>query len=951
MASCRAPPPLTAPPSTLPAAPRRRQVSPDTSYALATAPENSPFSNVLPLPVAGALGQYSIMPFSVLPFRLIYSGQVLAVVAATPAQKPIADAFIAQMTAWHAPFDFAAAAGPAVFPALQPFLPAAPIPVLPGFASCVRVFDSEAALEAYVTSTSYDTAFEASGAASPKVWGAIVFRQGGAPGDKSVEYSIRLNATQTPSTDGAPVALLQRTATLSNIASYLQSALFTRGPPFLRQAGDAVSLQPMPGFLTLQREVDRFILASKAAAAPLPVFPSAGAANDMSHMALFLQMLYLAMPIGPADYAKLRPLLNQTAFLRGTPGWNALVSNISSTFFASEAFAPQDVDIVPFPTLSYTVNTFYGLVLTILSFILVIAYVVPNSRLIRGLVGEKESKMREGMKMMGLGSGALFGSHMLWYAVFYHLPVALIIAAIAKRSFFPLTPFGSTFFLFWLFGVSSTAFMYLMSTFFSSAKAASTFCILVFIASYFPIFSFTATTSLGAQAAASILCPCAFGLGINLIGQFEQNTIPLIGATIINNWSYNASIGLMIFDTILYCVLGLYVDAVLPASIRGYGVARPWYFCCQPSFWREKCGSGAPDAAAGAAPPRQFGGCCRRPSLASAGPLPPLQGSLATEASFIEEPDAALRALRDAKRTVELTGLRKEFATPDGIKVAVDDLSLEMFEGQIFVLLGPNGAGKTTAISMLTGLLEPSAGAAHFFGQDVLSGSQAAARKSMGVCPQHDVLWPELTVKEHLDTFAAIKGVPARDVAGEVNKIIKEVGLSEKVHVRSAALSGGMKRKLSVAIALIGGSQVVILDEPTSGMDPYSRRSTWNILQNARAGRIILLTTHFMVRVLHRPLAAAQEGKLTCLPPPPFSPPPPRTRPTCSATASPSWAAASSSAAARRSSSRSATASATCSRSCARAAWRTARRTRARCSPSCAATCPRPRWPRPWRAS
>ena len=810
------------------------------------------------------------MPFSILPYRLAYAGQKLALVADTPAQLPLLQAFVAQMSAWHPAFNFSALGGAAysasVSAAFAPILasgfstPNLAVPVIPPFSDCIMNFSSTSEFNSYITSTAYDTNWETSSTASPKVFGAITFI-----GD--TEYSIRLNFTQTPSTDSKPVDILARAPTLSNILNYLTAALYVAGPPFLRQQGDPVTSQPMPGFLTLQREVDRFLLA-RSGAQPL----AASAFSFLGRFVTTLQMLYLTLPIKPADAKAIPSLIAAFTNLSTSspPAFIALQAGLSA-FLASEAYAPNDVDVVPFPVASYSFNRFYGLALSILSFILVIAYVVPNSRLIRGLVGEKESKMREGMKMMGLGGGALFGSHMLWYALAYHLPVSLIVSAIAKGSFFKQTPFGSTFILFWLFGVSSTAFMYFLSTFFSNAKTASTFCILIFIAAFFPNFAFTATTSIQQKLLASLLCPTAFGLGINTVGSFESNSAPTDPSVVVNNWSLASSIGIMVFDTILYCLLGLYVDAVLPGSIRGYGVARPWYFCCTPSFCREQCCPEAEGASrrGSSSPSRhhsEASGCCaRRPSLASAALAPATSSLPSIEASFIEEPDAALRALRDSKRTVELQGLRKEFSTPDGVKVAVESVSLEMYEGQIFVLLGPNGAGKTTAISMLTGLVEPTAGSATFFGQDMLT-SQASARGSLGVCPQHDVLWPELTVKEHLDTFAAIKGVPRAALAAEVAKIIKEVGLTEKVHVQASALSGGMKRKLSVAIALIGGSKVVILDEPTSGMDPYSRRSTWNILQNARAGRIILMTTHFMdeADILGDRIAIMGSGKVKC---------------------------------------------------------------------------------------
>jgi ATP-binding cassette subfamily A (ABC1) protein 1 len=142
----------------------------------------------------------------------------------------------------------------------------------------------------------------------------------------------------------------------------------------------------------------------------------------------------------------------------------------------------------------------------------------------------------------------------------------------------------------------------------------------------------------------------------------------------------------------------------------------------------------------------------------------------------------------------------------------------------------------------------------------------SSIRSDLGVCPQHDVLWPELTVNEHLYLFAALKGVPPTSVESEAARSLELVGLTEKALVRVAALSGGQKRKLSVALAFLGGSKVVFLDEPTSGMDPYSRRSTWNILQNARAGRIIILTTHFMdeADLLGDRIAIMSDGRVKC---------------------------------------------------------------------------------------
>ena len=167
---------------------------------------------------------------------------------------------------------------------------------------------------------------------------------------------------------------------------------------------------------------------------------------------------------------------------------------------------------------------------------------------------------------------------------------------------------------------------------------------------------------------------------------------------------------------------------------------------------------------------------------------------------------------------------------------------------------------------MLVGLTSPSSGDALVRGLRITEDMQEI-RKNLGVCPQHDILFPELTVLQHLQMFAAFKGLAKGDIDEAANKMIAEVGLVEKRNVQSRALSGGQKRKLSLGIALIGGSKVIILDEPTSGMDPYSRRSTWNVIQNARKGRIILLTTHFMdeADILGDRIAIMAHGRLQCV--------------------------------------------------------------------------------------
>lgn len=146
---------------------------------------------------------------------------------------------------------------------------------------------------------------------------------------------------------------------------------------------------------------------------------------------------------------------------------------------------------------------------------------------------------------------------------------------------------------------------------------------------------------------------------------------------------------------------------------------------------------------------------------------------------------------------------------------------------------------------MLTGLIPVTSGDAFVRGYSI-RGQMRQVRTTLGICPQHDVIWPELTVYDHLFLYAGLKGVPYKQIKRTVDTLIEDIGLSEKRLFQAGALSGGQKRKLCLAMAFVGGSDVIFLDEPTSGMDPVTRRGVWDFLNANKKGRTIVLTTHFM---------------------------------------------------------------------------------------------------------
>lgn len=188
-------------------------------------------------------------------------------------------------------------------------------------------------------------------------------------------------------------------------------------------------------------------------------------------------------------------------------------------------------------------------------------------------------------------------------------------------------------------------------------------------------------------------------------------------------------------------------------------------------------------------------------------------------------------------------GLRVDHVTKTfGHYTAVDNVSFTIGHGEVFALLGPNGAGKSTTISMVRGDVKPDDGDVLVEAASVTK-HLAAARASLGVCPQFDAV-DQMTVREHLLFYARVRGIT--DVAHNVEAIIQAVGLSAFRDRQAHALSGGNKRKLSLGIALMGNPAVVLLDEPSSGLDAAAKRVMWRTLAAAAAGRSILLTTHSM---------------------------------------------------------------------------------------------------------
>ena len=201
-------------------------------------------------------------------------------------------------------------------------------------------------------------------------------------------------------------------------------------------------------------------------------------------------------------------------------------------------------------------------------------------------------------------------------------------------------------------------------------------------------------------------------------------------------------------------------------------------------------------------------------------------------------------------------------------KMACNKISFNLFRNEIFALLGRNGAGKTSLINVLIGMFNATSGSAIYKENNILEEENMVQfRNKLGICPQHDILFPKLTVREHLEMFCYFKGFDITKIKDEVDNTLKDFRIHDIENILAGTLSAGQRRKLSIAISVIGGSEVIFLDEPSSGMDITSRRNLWEILKKIIEKRIIILTTHYMeeASVLGNRIGIMAEGVLKCI--------------------------------------------------------------------------------------
>ena len=389
-----------------------------------------------------------------------------------------------------------------------------------------------------------------------------------------------------------------------------------------------------------------------------------------------------------------------------------------------------------------------------------------------------------------------------------------------------------TFLFLFLYASALISFLFIISTFFNRPNLALSLGVLIHILTFIiPNNSINRTSdsstnySFSTKMAMGLIPNVNLIWGIKMLMSAESRGSGLQWSNLFSRGEPDdpltmGAVWLMfLLDCLIFALITLYMDKVAPGK---FGVARPWYFPVM--------------------------GLVRNGSVTM------------EEVSTMEVDNDMFETEPSGEAGVRVSHLKKEFPRWGQTPVrAVRDVSFAAFPGEITALLGHNGAGKTTTMSVLTGLFSPTSGEAMVGGHSIRD-DMDEVRQSLGLCPQHNMLFEDLTVREHLVFFGMLKGMTKSAAEDEGAKYIGMLNLEPKKDVNVTTLSGGMKRKVNLGIALIGDSkvdefdhsisieynQVVMLDEPTSGMDPEARRGMWDLLTSLKRDRTILLTTHFM---------------------------------------------------------------------------------------------------------
>jgi ATP-binding cassette subfamily A (ABC1) protein 3 len=574
---------------------------------------------------------------------------------------------------------------------------------------------------------------------------------------------------------------------------------------------------------------------------------------------------------GMFDPFQTGPDLN--SFMRYKNGAYSYMMKIINQYILRKETGKSDAElnygIAAMKYIDYRSDSFGEFMGYMIGVILVMAYMSPLSLYVYRMVGDKESKIKESMKIMGLEESQYFLSYFIQYTVINIF--SSIINAGLFTVFLDRISYYHLFVTLLLWSLNVFALIYFFQSFIDKTKIALVLSLVIYFMMYcVSLACMFEGGSLAAKIGLSLFPQVCLNNGILLFSKFQYHFRTFKDREFFEIYT-TFSVGLMyimfVVDFFLFLFLGFYLNNVLP---HDFGIRKPLYFIFTSDFWcsnkkrnndeKKLIDKKLEENAEEDNKENNYVVYGSKDDIIKDEVDEKLYGD---SPNFESEEIYKNRNKNDDK--LKIRNIVKMFG--DG-KIAVNGVNLNFYKDEIFALLGHNGAGKTTLISMLTGMYEATQGTAIYEGVNILdSMNMEIFREKLGICPQHDILFEDLTIREHLEMFSIFKGVESTEVDNEVNKTLHDFQLEDIQYMLAKNLSAGQRRKLSISISLIGGSKVIFLDEPSSGMDITSRRNLWEILKRQTDGKIIILTTHYMeeASVLGKRIGIINAGKMKCI--------------------------------------------------------------------------------------
>ncbi|XP_012588530.1 PREDICTED: ATP-binding cassette sub-family A member 9 isoform X2 [Condylura cristata] len=489
-----------------------------------------------------------------------------------------------------------------------------------------------------------------------------------------------------------------------------------------------------------------------------------------------------------------------------------------------------NMKLLPFVAQAGVMTDFF-IFFCVISFSAFIYYVSVN-------VAQERQCVKSLMTMMGLRESAFWFSWGLMYAGFTFIMAMLMAFIVKSTQVIVLTGFVVVFILFLLYGLSLITLAFLVSVLVK--KPFLTGLVVFLLIVFWGSLGFTVLyRHLPAfwEWTLCLLSPFAFTAGMAQFIHLDYDVNSNVHLESTNKpYMIIATFFMLIFDALLYLVLTLYFDKILPTE---YGHRHsPWFFL-KSSFWFQH----------------------KRVDHVT------LENETDSNSSSNDSFEPVSPEFH-GKEAIRIKNLKKEYEKGKHEKVeALKGLAFDIYEGQITAILGHSGAGKTTLLNILSGFLAPTSGSVTIYSHSLSETADLeAVSKLTGICPQFNVQFDFLTVRENLRLFAKVKGIQPQEVEQEVQRVLQNLEMENIQDILAQNLSGGQKRKLTFGIAILGDPQVLLLDEPTAGSDPLSRHCVWSLLKERKSDRVILFSTQFMdeADILADRKVFISNGKLKC---------------------------------------------------------------------------------------